>query len=358
MAARKITRMYNLIPFKPRILLKDITYKDFSRFQSTQTSNHVAARPSSIEIASDDHLAALHPFTRVNELHKDYLERLIPPAKASFNLAAYVNTSKTLQEFIKLGVSLYDVENTNRTAARHFLTLDFERDCAKYLQFLVDNGLEEKNLGKFISEYPNIFSQFLDDLQVKINYLESKGFSKKQIASVLNKYSRIISFKTKTLDFKLGQLQIEFKLTGDMIRKIVCKYPNIVAIPATQYKLVYFTITEEFGFKIDELQKILINQPELTEILRPHLIDRLDLIHNTIGLSHETIVRFPELITGPKLEIEHRFNYLKQLNRHQFDPKKPLYVPPSALCKLSDKDFCKKYAKTSLEDYKLFVKSC
>lgn len=299
----------------------------------------------------------LNPFEEVNEANKTYLEQLRPPPKRSFNLAAYVNISKTLQELLKLGVSLYDIENFNNAAAALLLKLDFQKDCAPYVKFLVDVGVKKKNLGRFITEFPMIFKEHLDDLQVRINYLESKGFTDEMIAKMLNRSAMPLSMPTKTFDYKLGSLQIEFNLPAPILRNMVIMHPQIVCLPVGQYKLVRFTLDKEFGFTTSEIHKILEVQPKVLDIPRPDLFERLDRIHNIIGLTHKTISEFPKLITGPQMDIERRFNYLKVLKRNQFNPTKPLYVPPPALYNTSDEEFCTKYAKTSVDDYELFLRS-
>lgn len=300
----------------------------------------------------------LDPFSKASDdTQKSFIAHLNPPLKKSFNLAAYVNSSKTLQELIKIGVSLYDIENIDINAARKLVLLDFEQDCVPYLRFLVDNGLKPKNLGRFISEFPTIFHMPLGDLEIRIKYLKAKRFSKLQIAQALNRSSRIITENVKTLDYKLGEFQVEFDLPAQLVREIASKYPPIISLPEEQYKLVNFTLAQEFGFRKREIHGILEAQPKLLDMLRPVIIERLDLVHNIVGLSHETIVRFPKLITGPKFDIRHRFMYLKKLKRNQFDPKLPLYVSPSALYSGSDEKFCKIHAKTCVNDYKLFLRS-
>lgn len=299
----------------------------------------------------------LNPFDSLDEDKKMFLDNLTIPMKTSFNLAAYVNHSKSLQELIKLGVSLYDIENTNREAAQYYLTLEFEKNCVEHIKFLVDIGLKEKNLGKFISEYPLVFKESIDELKSRIEYFKKKKFSQKQIAKALNRSSFILSFKTKTIDHKLGQLQIEFNLPAFLLRSIVTNYPNVVALDITQFKLTRFTLHDEFGFNDEEIYNIILEQPSILEMRRDSLIERIDFVHNTIGLSHHVIALYPKLINGPLLEITQRFKYLDILNRNQFNPKKPLYVPPTALYNISDEEFCSKYAKTHIEDYKLFLKS-
>ena len=74
-------------------------------------------------------------------------------------------------------------------------------------------------------------------------------------------------------------------------------------------------------------------------------------------MTYETLVEFPKLFTCPIEEVTWRFCYLGKLMRAQLDPTLPLYVPPSALYECDDEKFCLKYAKTSLEDYKFYLRS-
>lgn len=300
----------------------------------------------------------LNPFSPVTVENKEFLNELTPAIKRSYNFAAYIRDSITLQELVKLGVSLYDIENTNNEAARHILKLDFQNDCVPYIKFLVDHGLKERNLGRFISEFPDIFREPLEELEYKIKYYRSKNFSDKLVAKSLNRSSHFISHPLKTIDFKLGQFQIEFNLKANDLRDIISWYPELIAFDKEQFTVIKFSLVEDFGFGEAEIHEILKNQPKLLGFTRFCLIERLELIHNVIGLSHSTIVKFPKLITGPKLDITHRHEYLKKLNRNQYDPSKPLYVPPSALYKPRDLEFCLRYSKTSVEDYILFLKSC
>lgn len=301
--------------------------------------------------------APLNPFDTVGPRHKAFLNELRVPQKRSFNLASYVNESKTLRDIFKIGVSLYDIERTKVHVAERYKHLEFDRDCAPKIRFLVDSGLKPRNLGRFITEYPEIFFEDIENLKIRLNFLEHKGFTKSLIIRALNKSAHILSHKTKFTDFKLGLLQVELNLKPITVINMVSKHPELIAIPGAYYKLAYFTLREEFGFTDRELVKIVEAQPNLIDVPRNALFQRLDLIHNTIGLSHETIVKFPKLITGPINEMENRFRYLQKLKRDQFDPSKPLYVPPNALYSMSDEDFCFKHAKTSLDDYILFTKS-
>lgn len=49
--------------------------------------------------------------------------------------------------------------------------------------------------------------------------------------------------------------------------------------------------------------------------------------------------------------------FLEKLGRAQFDPKKENFVPILALAEGTDVDFCKNFAKCTIDDYNHFLKT-
>ncbi|KAG9509757.1 Transcription termination factor 3, mitochondrial [Fragariocoptes setiger] len=347
-------RISSLLRFGPRPSINVVfngpgrsLIKNNTRSTLSERLNHRNHQPNQLEIP--EHIT--------NPQSADFLESLRPPMGRSFNLAAYVNHSDTLKALVALRVSLYDIEKIGMSNAQYILGLDFQKDCIKHIQFLVDNGLKPDNLGRFITENPLIFSVSLEDLEIRLNYLQSKGFTPKMIAVILNKSPLFLTMNTKTIDHKLALLKLEFGLRDDKLRHMVVRDPYCVLQPHGQYIVTKFALLEEFGFRKCEIHRILPRVPEILEIPRWALHKTFSLLHQEIGLSHEMISRFPKLFVSPRNDMQSRFRFLKKLNRHQFDPQQPLYVPPSALYELDDEEFCEKYAKTSYENYRAFLKT-
>ena len=80
-------------------------------------------------------------------------------------------------------------------------------------------------------------------------------------------------------------------------------------------------------------------------------------VHNEMGLSHELIARTPQIFNQRLKLTKTRHEYLKTLDRAQYDPTKPLFVPLRAFYELNDADFCMEYAKTSVNDFNAYLKS-
>ena len=70
---------------------------------------------------------------------------------------------------------------------RHFFyRLDWDQDIMPHLRFLASHsGLDHGGLAKYLTTNPWILEQNLDDLQMRVNYLESKKFSQAAIARII-----------------------------------------------------------------------------------------------------------------------------------------------------------------------------
>jgi mTERF domain-containing protein len=64
-----------------------------------------------------------------------------------------------------------------------------------FYRFLHDLGVPSDELGAFITRNPWIFKEDMDDLQVRVSYLQSKKFSEEMIARVVRRNPRWLSFR-------------------------------------------------------------------------------------------------------------------------------------------------------------------
>ena len=89
----------------------------------------------------------------------------------------------------------------------------------------------------------------------------------------------------------------------------------------------------------------------------PSLNFRFDVVHHTIGLSHETIIQHPYILLTNRLLLKSRHLFLKKLERNQYDPKKPNFISPNVLCEENDAEFCELGARVPVELYNKFLLS-
>jgi hypothetical protein len=137
----------------------------------------------------------------------------VPPTRSA-SLSPYVNDSETLQTLLELGVDLSRVE-TVPEVARHLALANFDRDCKPYILFCHSLGVKPQDIGNMLSNFPNLFLESVENLEVRMNYFLSKKFKKEDIASIVMRQPKILGLKVDQIDSQLGYLQKQFKLTGN-----------------------------------------------------------------------------------------------------------------------------------------------
>lgn len=284
----------------------------------------------------------------IGEAKKDYVP--------TFNLAAYVNKSPTLQQFIQLGVDLHSIER-RKGLAKFVLGLEFEKDVKPYLYFLQDQGVSPDVFGEFITKNPLFFKIDLDDLQTRVNYLESKNFSPDQRQRIFTRNPFWLMFSTRRIDQRLGYFQKEFRLNGDDVRFLSSKQPRLITYNMEHIRKSTFCIREEMGFDQDELKCLLLNKPRLWMMDSDLLIERFAYAHKTMKLSHDMLIQFPEVLSSREFRLRQRHEFLVTLGRAQYDPEKDLYISPRDLVSGNDYHFVRNVAKSDLETYELFLKT-
>lgn len=284
-----------------------------------------------------------------------FIDDIGPSTPISFNLAAYVNMSESLQQLVKLGVDLSEIEE--KSHGKFIQSLDFERDMKNHIQFLYDVGVPADDLGMFLTKNPLIFKEDLDHLKVRINYLEVKKFSPEAIARIVTKSPKHLSLETKIVDRRLGFLQKTFKLTGNEVRYVITKRPQLVPFKYEHLMERIFTIKEVMGFTEDEMKKLLLAKPKLYMLGSKSLTKRFNIVHTVMGIPHKHILHFPGILLTRDFKIEQRHKFLVKCGCAQYDPCQPNYVSLEDLAILSDGEFCRKCAKTSLLEFNEFLKT-
>ncbi|XP_017491048.1 PREDICTED: transcription termination factor 3, mitochondrial [Rhagoletis zephyria] len=323
--------------------------QQIENYQATnETSSSKSAAPSQHLPASDDDFVDEADSVAVGQAKKDYVP--------TFNLAAYVNKSPTLQQFIQLGVDLSSIER-RKGLAKFVLGLDFEKNVKPYLYFLQDQGVPAAAFGEFLTKNPLIFKVDINDLQTRVNYLESKNFTAEQRQRIFTRNPYWLMFSTQRIDRRLGHFQKEFRLSGDDVRFLTSKQPRLITYSMEHIRKSSFCIREEMGFDKDEIKCLLLNKPRLWMMKSDDLIERFAYAHQTMQLSHDMLIQFPEVLTSREFRLRQRHEFLVTLGRAQYDPEKDLYVSPKDLVSGNDFQFVRQVAKSDLETYELFLKT-
>lgn len=171
-ALRNTYRMFLKLPIKPSITNQ--LWPHYKCFSLIATNDSFIA-PKALETMEED------------------ISTVTPNFKDTYNLAAYVNRSETLQNLVHLNVNLSKIEKKPYIAEK-ILRLDFEKDMKNHILFIQDYvGMDA--IGDFITKNPMIFFEDLNDLNTRVNYLSSKHFMEDEIQRIICKNPFWLSFR-------------------------------------------------------------------------------------------------------------------------------------------------------------------
>lgn len=294
--------------------------------------------------------------TSVLEPDSQDVSHVSPIIRPAYNFAAYIDTSEILQKLLSLGVDFYKLEGA-KTFPSFLLQLDYEKDIEPYIRFLLDKGIRKDKLGRFITLNVNIFKENFDDLEVRINYLESKNFKPEVITKIINVNPKWLSVSVADIDCALGYFKHQFNLSADEVRLVAAKNPKLITRNRDHLDRTTFTIKEEMGFDDDEIKQLMVTVPKIWHIKNDRLFGRFNVVHNEMMIPHKQIVQDPACLLSRQFRIRDRHKFLKTLNKAQYDPTKPRYISLKMLVSGNDEFFCKDVAKVSIAVYNEFLKT-
>ncbi|XP_026987260.1 transcription termination factor 3, mitochondrial isoform X4 [Sagmatias obliquidens] len=263
-----------------------------------------------------------------------------------------------MQTFLELlqGVDLSKIEK-HPDAANLLLRLDFEKDIKQILLFLKDLGIEDNQLGTFLTKNYAIFSEDLENLKTRVAYLLSKNFSKVDIAQMVRNAPFLLSFSVERLDNRLGFFQKELELSVKKTRDLVIRLPRLLTGSLEPVKENMKVYRLELGFKHNEIQHMITKIPKMLTASKRKVTETFDYVHNVMRIPHHIIVKFPQVFNSRLFKVKERHLFLAYLGRAQYDPGKPNYISLDKLVSVPDEIFCEEMAKASVQDFEKFLKT-
>lgn len=303
-----------------------------------------------------DAQSCLSPFEEISD--EDAIQIVVPdnlPA-TSFTLRDYVDKSETLTNLVHLGVNLSKLEERPNVGSM-LVRLDFREDVVPRLLFLKDLGVQDIQLGLMLTKNPFILTENLENLQARVSYLKSKKFSAESVAVMLSKAPYLLNFSVKRLDNRLGFFQQQLGLSAHKIRDVVTRLPRLLCGSLEPVKENLRVCELEFGLRRNEIQHIVTLVPKVLTANKRKLTQIFDFVHNTMGVSHALITKFPQVLNAKFLRIKERHFFLEYLGRAHYDPIHPNYISLERLVALPDDIFCSEVALASLDDFERFQKT-
>ncbi|XP_067392993.1 transcription termination factor 3, mitochondrial isoform X2 [Emydura macquarii macquarii] len=235
--------------------------------------------------------------------------------------------------------------------------MDFEKDIRKRLLFLKDVGVEDNQLGPFLTKNPFILAVDMEALETRVAYLKSKKFGKEAIALMVSGAPFLLSFSVERLDNRLGFFQKELGLSVQKTRDLVVRLPRLLTGSLEPIKENLQLCRIELGFRHNEIQHIVSKVPKILTANKRKLTETFDYLHNVMGIPHHILTKFPQVFNSKLLQVKERHMFLTFLGRAQYDPAQPNYISLDKLVSMPDEVFCTEIAKASVQDLEKFLKT-
>ncbi|KAM7075876.1 transcription termination factor 3, mitochondrial isoform 1-T2 [Molossus nigricans] len=324
--------------------------------EQSQETQKIPNFDSELSLEGLDDVPPLSPLQPISEEEAVQIIADPPLPPVSFTLRDYVDHSETLQKLVLLGVDLSKIEK-HPDAANLLLRLDFEKDIKQILLFLKDLGIEDNQLGTFLTKNYAIFSEDLENLKTRVAYLQSKNFSKADITQMVRNAPFLLNFSVERLDNRLGFFQKELELSVKKTRDLVVRLPRLLTGSLEPVKENIKVYRLELGFKHNEIQHMITKIPKMLTANKRKLTETFDYVHNVMSIPHHVIVRFPQVFNTRLFKVKERHSFLTYLGRAQYDPAKPNYISLDKLVSMPDEIFCEEIAKASVQDFEKFLKT-
>lgn len=327
----------------------DLVYCDFE--ETEKSKNHLSAEAKLDEEFALEKIDGLETGVESAKESHDDVPSILGP---SFNLASYDSRTQTLQELLKIGVELH-VWERKPELAEAILLLDFERDIKPYIEFLTGKKVSPKALRYILTKNPMLFQQELENLEIRLKYLESKKFTSSMIVQIMTLFPSFLSLTTADVDKMLGMYQKTFGLTGDEIRHVITSTPKLLMLEKQKFDQNQSLLKNSFGFNVDELKHVFLTCPKIWFIAEKTLESRFRVVHNLLRLGHDTILKYPWCLLCEDLKMKKRHLFLLNIGKAQYDPNKEPHVSIDDFVLATDSEFCEKVANTSVEKFNQFL---
>ncbi|XP_036120257.1 transcription termination factor 3, mitochondrial isoform X3 [Molossus molossus] len=271
--------------------------------EQSQETQKIPNFDSELSLEGLDDVPPLSPLQPISEEEAVQIIADPPLPPVSFTLRDYVDHSETLQKLVLLGVDLSKIEK-HPDAANLLLRLDFEKDIKQILLFLKDLGIEDNQLGTFLTKNYAIFSEDLENLKTRVAYLQSKNFSKADITQMVRNAPFLLNFSVERLDNRLGFFQKELELSVKKTRDLVVRLPRLLTGSLEPVKENIKVYRLELGFKHNEIQHMITKIPKMLTANKRKLTETFDYVHNVMSIPHHVIVRFPQILGILNLAVQ------------------------------------------------------
>ncbi|MCO5559134.1 hypothetical protein L7F22_012726 [Adiantum nelumboides] len=287
-------------------------------------------------------------------LDESILQKIVRRRKACF----YVKINKVKERLgylMSLGIKIEDI---GKVITRHPQVLEYtvDRMMKPRVQYLQSLGVPETRLGRVLTVSPSLLRCSLaGTLKKRVRFLlEEVGVTEGDVPKIVLLSPQILTQSiTDSLRPRINFLLKKVGLSQERVAKMVKKHPQ----------LLHYSITNGIQPRIDFLRSIGLSDHDVAVVLsrssqvlslsvEKSLKPKCDYLSKELKCGLSTIVSFPAYLSlSLEQRIRPRHEFLKALGRRPSGP-----FPMCALA-VTDQEYCKRWAKSTVEEYCSFRQS-
>ncbi|MCO5566706.1 hypothetical protein L7F22_020384 [Adiantum nelumboides] len=282
------------------------------------------------------------------------LQKIVRRRKACF----YVKINKVKERLgylMSLGIKIEDI---GKVITRHPQVLEYtvDRMMKPRVQYLQSIGVPDTRLGRVLTVSPSLLRCSLaGTLKQRVRFLlEEVGVTEGDVPKIVLLSPQILTQSiTDSLRPRINFLLKKVGLSQERVAKMVTKHPQ----------LLHYSITNGIQPRIDFLRSIGLSDHDIAVVLsrssqvlslsvEKSLKPKCDYLSKELKCGLPTIVSFPAYLSlSLEQRIRPRHEFLKALGRRPSGP-----FPMCALA-VTDQEYCKRWAKSTVEEYCSFRQS-
>ncbi|KAJ7521717.1 hypothetical protein O6H91_19G064700 [Diphasiastrum complanatum] len=284
-------------------------------------------------------------------LEEDGIEKIVIRNKSSM-MADVEKVKKRLEFLVSIGVKMKDL---SRLIVRHpkILGYSVEKTMKPQIQYFRMLGLPDSKLGRIFTLLPTLLESSPERLlQPRVEYLlEVVGIKNADLSKVLCKSPQILVQNLEvSLEPRIHFFLNELKLSKGAFAKMITKHPQLLHYSVEDNIRPRVKFLRSLGLSDEEIRKVVTRLTQVLSLsIENCLQPKVEYLLKELSCGLNILVSFPAFLS---LSLDQRIK-----PRHRFLIAKKRLPPgpfPMRFLTSTDESFCKREAKSTVEEYNSF----
>ena len=224
------------------------------------------------------------------------------------------------------------------------------------MKFLIKEGIRPQHIAEGFKADNTLIEYKLEEWETALSLLRDYGFAEDQIVPVLYAHTELFKGKADKL-YTIGETLRHIGFRDGTLHKVIVKCPELLELKSKAL-IDRFNLLKQ-TFKKVEIVRLIVESPNLFLDPISDIEDVRSYVDETMGIGHSAMAKC-NIFSYSLLHLKTRHQCLQRLGRYSIPDPEGIIPNENASLKqivdYGDKNFAKKLAMITLEEYKAFVK--